>query len=501
MKKWSMLLLCALLMLCPLSGSAEDLPDFLSAVAQGYSEGLQEGVQSAAAQELTLSLTAQDARIEEGRTLLLTITAGNPYPDEKAVTLTLDLPDRLSCAQPLTWNAQLKPAAIDPQSGEAVPSVATFTREVTLTPGGESEQTDIRVEMSMGTRFYRAQTALELCVPNVSAAASVSGAQGQIVQPGGSFVYQLSLLNDGSAPKDVPVELLLPAGVMPAEPLDAGFALRERTIVGTVRVEANGESAIALPMQVDPDALVGDEDACRLLCGVLTVDGKRIALPMLKAAGPLISARLIPEDRKLQEGETMDMVVTIANAGLAAADVELTCRLPDGLTLVQALTQAPAKTQQEKREQDAPVVPAADSGEPPAQAGAAQAVMSSDPVNPVIKEEDGLIFLSVHMDAARETDSGIAAATLEIPLRVRADMPLDADNDHMLGASLAWKAGGGDTQLEQAVALEIQRSGMFGLSDSEWNGILLASLLMIVTICCLYSAVKSDKREEDYCFE
>ena len=495
-----MLLLCALLMLCPLSSMAEDLPDFLSTVAQGFSEGLQEGVQSAA-QELTLSLTAADARIEEGRTLLLTITAGNPYPDETDVTLTLDLPDRLSCAQPLTWNAKLKPAQLDPQSGEAVPSVATFTREVTLASGGESEQTDIRVEMSMGTRFYRAQTALELCVPNISAAASVSGVQDQIVQPGGSFVYQLTLRNDGNAPKDVPVELLLPAGVTPAEPPAAGFALRERTIVGAVRVEAESESAVVLPMQVDADALDGDEDACRLLCGVLTVDGKRIAMPMLKAAGPLISARLIPEGTQLQEGEIMDMVVTIANAGLAAADVELTCLLPDGLTLIQALTGAPTNQQPEKRKQDAPVVPAEDPGEPPAQAGAAQAVMRSEPVAPVIKAEDGLIHLSVHMDAARETDSGIAAATLEIPLRVRADAPVDAADDRMLGASLAWKADGGDTQLEQAVALNIQRSGMFGLSDSEWNGILLASLLMIVTICCLYSAVKSDKREEDYCFE
>jgi len=499
-KKWSMLMLCALLLLPPLSAGAEDLPDFLSAVAQGMSEGLQEGVQAAAAQDLTLSLTAQDARIEEGRTLLLTITAGNPYPAATDVTLTLDLPQRLSCAQPLTWTAQLKPAAPDPKTGELLPSSAAFTREVTLLPGGESEQAELLVEMGMGARFYRAKTTLDLCVPDISAAASIIGADTQIVQPGGSFVYQVELLNEGSAPKDAPVELLLPAGVTPVTPLAAGFALRERTLCGTVRVEAAGENTVRLPMTVDPDALESDEDACRLLCGVLSVDGQRIALPMLKAAGPLISARLIPQKSQLKQGEVMDMTVTIANAGLAAADVDITCLLPEGLTVLKDLTKIPEDKPKEEQKQGVSAAPNVDAGDPPA-GGAAQAVMNDEPLTPVIREENGLITLSLHMDAARETDSGTAAATLEIPLRVRADVPVESVDDRMLGASLAWRTNDGGTQLAEAVALEIRRSGMMGLSDSEWNGILLAALLMLVTICCLYSAVKTDKREEDYCFD
>ena len=202
-----------------------------------------------------------------------------------------------------------------------------------------------------------------------------------------------------------------------------------------------------------------------------------------------------------QEGEAMDMIVTVANAGLAAADVEITCLLPEGLVLMHDLTKAPETMPKETPEQHVSAMPDADSGEPPAQDGAAQAVMNSEPAEPVVYEEDGRIFLSVHMDAARETDSGIAAAALEIPLRVRAAAAVDSVDDRMLGAALAWNADGGDTHLEEAVALEIRRSGMLGLSDAEWNGILLASLLMIVTICCLYSAVKSDKREEDYCFD
>ena len=492
-------MLCALLMFCATGAMAEDLPDFLGAVAQGLSEGLQEGAQAASTQELTLTLDKQDARIEEGRTLLLTITAGNPYPTATDVTLTLDLPQRLVCAQPLTWSAQLKPATADANSGELTASVTTFTREITLTAGGESGQAEVSVEMNMGTRFYRTKTTLDLCVPDISAAAAVADTQNQIVQPGSGFVYQIDIRNDGTAPKDVPVTLLLPAGVTPAEPLPAGFALRERTLAGAVRVEAEDECAVRLPMTVDADVLDGDEDACRLLGGVLTVDQERIALPMLKAAGPLVSVGLIPEKTQLQEGETMNLTVAVTNAGLAAADVDIACLLPEGLSLVNTPAKTPDKTQQEKRSADA-AAPAPDAGDPPAGSDA-QAVMSDDPVMPVITQENGLISLSVHMDAARETDSGTAAATMEIPFMVRADVQVDSMDDRMLGASAAWRTDDSEPRLAPAVALEIRRSGMMGLSDSEWNGILLASLLMLVTICCLYSAVKTDKREEDYCFD
>jgi len=80
-------------------------------------------------------------------------------------------------------------------------------------------------------------------------------------------------------------------------------------------------------------------------------------------------------------------------------------------------------------------------------------------------------------------------------------VPIESVKEQLLGASLAWKTNGGETTLGEAVALQISSGGMMGLSHSEWNGILLAALLMLITICCLYSAVKSDKSEDDYCFE
>lgn len=498
MKKWSKLILGALLLLMPMGGLAEETPDLLSAVAQGLSEGLSEGLGAAAkenAQELTLSLNAADTRIEEGHTLLLTVTAGNPYPDATDVTLALDLPDRLSCAQPLTWTARLEGATLDPESGEWTPSTATFTREVTLTPGGGSEETEISVEMAMGTRFYRAKTALALCVPHIGANAAIDGAQGQLVQPGDDFTYEIHITNDGTAPKDVPMELVLPAGVTPVQPLPAGFTLRERTLCGTVRAEAMNESSVRLPMQVDEDALEEDEDASRLLCGVLTVDGARVAVPMLRAVGPLISARLIPQKQKLDLGETMDLTVTVANLGLAPADVRIACLLPQGLSIVRDKEEAKEDAEAEATQ---PPVALEESGD--AQPPQAEAVMAEAPAQMVVRQADRRIDVSLHMDAAAQAEGGSAAATKEITLRVRADAPVEDVRDRLLGASLAWRTDDGETQLGEAVAFEISRGGMMGLSDSEWNGILLAALLMLVTICCLYSALRSDK-EEEYCFD
>lgn len=512
MKKWSKLILGALLLLIPMGGRAEEAPDLLSAVAQGLSEGLSEGLLGETkenAQELTLSLNAADARIEEGHTLLLSVTAGNPYPDATDVTLTLDLPQRLSCAQPLTWTAQLAAATLDPQTGEWMPSTATFTREVTLTPGGDSEETELSVEMAMGTRFYRAKTALALCVPHISAKTAIDGAQGQLVQPGDAFAYEIHIANDGTAPKDVPMELILPAGVTPVQPLPAGFALRGRTLSGAVRAEATSESSVRLPMQVDEDALEDDEDASRLLCGVLTVDGARVGVPMLRAVGPLISARLIPQKQQLELGETMDLTVTVANLGLAPADVRIACLLPQGLSIVKDETET-EKTQtkeiketkgaQEETEVEATLPPAAMDEADDAQPPQAEAVMAQAPEQMVVRQTERQIDVSLHMDAATQAEGGNAAATKEITLRVRADAPVEDVHDRLLGASLAWRTDDGETQLGEAVAFEINRGGMMGLSDSEWNGILLAALLMLVTVCCLYSALKSDK-EEEYCFD
>ena len=71
MKKRIPFFLCALLLLTPLSAAAESLPEVLGAVSQGLSEGLEIGAKSLAAPDtdLTLTLEADDTRLEEGGTL------------------------------------------------------------------------------------------------------------------------------------------------------------------------------------------------------------------------------------------------------------------------------------------------------------------------------------------------------------------------------------------------------------------------------------------------
>ena len=76
MKKWCLMVLAALCLLIPTVGSAQGLPDFLQAVQTGLSEGLSAG-SAAMEKDLTLSVTASDARVEAGRDVTLTIRAEN----------------------------------------------------------------------------------------------------------------------------------------------------------------------------------------------------------------------------------------------------------------------------------------------------------------------------------------------------------------------------------------------------------------------------------------
>lgn len=140
MKKWCLMVLAALCLLIPTVGSAQGLPDFLQAVQTGLSEGLSAG-SAAMEKDLTLSVTASDARVEAGRDVTLTIRAENPRPAETSVALTLSLPERLAAQanEALAWEAALPAAEMD-ETGALVPSVTTFTRTLTLMPAGESAQ-------------------------------------------------------------------------------------------------------------------------------------------------------------------------------------------------------------------------------------------------------------------------------------------------------------------------------------------------------------------------
>ena len=57
----------------------------------------------------------------------------------------------------------------------------------------------------------------------------------------------------------------------------------------------------------------------------------------------------------------------------------------------------------------------------------------------------------------------------------------------------------GETQLGEAVAMRVKQPTFLGITYSEWGGIFWASLLLLVTVVCLYAAVRRDERAEDYC--
>lgn len=349
MKKRNMLLLALALALAPAAGSAQDLPELFTDVYESIGEGLEQGAvlaMNSLNQELTLAMETDSARIEEGKTVRLTVTAGNPLAMDAEVEITLELPERLHASAETAFKATLPAAQLDAQTGELTPSVTTFTRELTLTPGGESEQVALRAEMGMGTRFYRAGTQLALCVPDVSVSAFADGVENNRLQPGDAFAYRIEIENAGTAPKDVAVEMVLPEAVTMTQPLAHGFVRMGGVVRGLVHAEAaNGEPSrqvVALPAAIAENALEGDADAQRLIAGTLRVDGERVPLPRIEVCDARISARLMAEKENLEVGEETLLSVVVVNAGLAAADVRLSCMLPEGLSLAEMNTGAAA---------------------------------------------------------------------------------------------------------------------------------------------------------------
>lgn len=498
MKKRNMLLLALLLALAPAAGSAQDLPELFEDVYESIGEGLAQGAELAAnslGEELTLSLQADSARVEEGKTVLLTVTAGNPLAREVSVGITLELPERLRASEGTAWEATLPPAQLDEETGELTPSVTAFTRELTLLPGGGSEQIAIGSELEMGTRFYRAQTPLALCVPDVSVSAGVDGAQNHRMQPGDAFAYRIEIANAGDAPKDVAVEMVLPQDVTLTEALPEGFAQMGSVIRGQVHAQAAqggepGSIVLTLPAKIAQNALEGDEDAHKLIAGTLRVDGERVPLERIEVCDAKINARLLSDTERLEAGEETTLSVVVVNSGLAAADVRLSCMLPEGLSLAE-----------EKREEataaETRAVPA-DGGDTP-MTGAA--VPGEKQTAPAMTRQDRTLMFDLHIDAASEAADGVIACTRVIEIPVVADAPQDSLGEQLVGASLAWSVGEEQMQLGEAVAMRVVRPEFLGMSRADWNGVFWAGVLLLVTVICLYAAVRRESKEEDFCCE
>ena len=494
-----MMLLALLLVTMPAAGLAQtaglaqDLPQLFTEVYESIGEGLAAGVQAVKENELTLDLKASDDRLEEGKTIQLEITAGNPLPYETAVRFALALPQYVTADGQTQWEAVLPAAAADDQTGEVIPSVTTVTRAITLQPGAQSSQAQLLCEMSMGTRFYRAEEPLQLCVPQVSVSAHADGTQEGRLNPGDEFAWRIAFANAGDAPKEMMLEMTLPEATEVSGELPAGFAAEEGRLSGAVQIPAaQGETAahveVVFPAAIAGDALAGDKDAQRLIAPVISLDGERVAAPRIQVCGPKIHARLLSDHETLETGEEATLSVVVVNSGLADADVKLSCVLPQGLTLA-------GDEEEEKK-----LVPAVQGDDQ--LPGAGETIPVEDgAAAPVMQQENRSLVFDLHMDAARQTADGVIAHTQVIDIPVRAQIAQGRMTQQMLGAALAWSVGGEAAQLGEAVAMSVHPQKVLGLTRADWNGVFWAGVLLLVTLVCLYAAVKKEKREEEYCFE
>lgn len=484
----------ALCMAVPAAANAQGLPEFLDAVSGGAALGVAQSAAKIAAsmeEELGLVLALSSERVESGDTVKLTVTAENPRITETAVSFTLDTPQRLALSGEAAWEAVLPPATAD-ERGEIVPSVTTFERTLALRAGGESEQVKITCEMSMGPRFYRAQQALDLCVPDVSVSAEMQGGVNGRFEPGDAFTWRIAVSNAGMAAQDVALTLVKPEGVEPQGEWPEGFALAGDRLTGTICAEAAqaGEASravIELPMRICADALEGDEDATRLLSGVLYANGERVPLPRMQVCSPKISAQLIAEEASLEAGETTTLRVLVINEGLAPAQMELSCVLPEGL-----------EWQEERAEAtpgEATLLPGGNDGAGP---DGVPALADADDVQTLAVREDNALVFSWQMEAASEGEAGVTAATKVFELPVRAAKAQEDLKEQLIGATIAYRVDGGDMRFGEPVAMRLYTPGFLGLTREDWSGVFWAAVLMVITVSCLYGAVRAGGDKEDY---
>ncbi len=497
MRKWNMMLPALLLACVPAAGLAQDMPQLFTEVYESIGEGLAVGAQlanEARERELTLALEMDGERLEEGAAMLVTVTAGNPLPYETDVSFELTLPGHVTADGETMWTATLAPATMDAQTGEVVPSEKVFTREIILQAGAERAMAQIQCEMSMGTRFYKAAQPVQLCVPQVSVSAYADDTEEGRLNPGDAFAYRVAFANAGDAPKTMNLELMLPETAAVSGELPEGFAMTEEKVSGNVLVPAaQGETPASVemifPMRVAGDALEGDEDAQRLIAPEISVDGEKVAAPRIQICGPRIHARLMTPKESLEMGEETTLSIVVVNGGLAEADVQLSCMLPEGLMLAD-----------EEEEQKGKLLPAGQ--EDDQLPGVGEAIPVDDgKTAPVMRREDRSLVFDLHMDAARQTADGVIAHTQVIEIPVRARIAQDKQTQQMLGAALAWSVGGKQAALGEAVAMSVRPQTVLGLTSEDWNGVFWAGVLLMLTAICLYAAVKKDKREEDYCFD
>lgn len=113
--------------------------------------------------------------------------------------------------------------------------------------------------------------------------------------------------------------------------------------------------------------------------------------------------------------------------------------------------------------------------------------------------EDQTVMLTAHMAGATEGDAGLTAATQVFELQVVAQEPQKNLKEKLVGASLAYSVDGGEMQLGEAVAMRVYKPSFLGISGEDWGGIFWATLLLLVTVACLYGAIHSEHDKEDYC--
>ena len=111
---------------------------------------------------------------------------------------------------------------------------------------------------------------------------------------------------------------------------------------------------------------------------------------------------------------------------------------------------------------------------------------------------DNTLVFTWQMDAASESEMGVTAATKVFELPVRAVKAQEDLKEQLIGATIAYSVDGGEMRFGEPVAMRLYTPGFLGLTREDWSGVFWAAVLMVITVSCLYGAVRAGSDKEDY---
>lgn len=481
------------LLLMPIRTQALEARNLFADVTDTLSMRMNEWMAAALEQnvkDLKIALTSDQTRLCAGETAQMQVEILNPRMHAGTVEFqfTLSHESALSVAGGPQAETLFLPAARLTETGEIVPGRVQRTYTVTMNPEAQLDEGLLEItaaaSLQEGSRWYQSTQNLTLCMPQISA---VLRATNTAPAPQERFFYEVVLTNSGAAQTLTDVSVSLPEGVhfTPDEPEKASADEAAQAMAGVlpetaqvcqgnvvfaqVRVAAAtydeqgnltapAQTVLRVPVTVDAQALENMPSAQRVLSCGAEVNGEKLQAERITVCGPVIACTLTPSLRDVEMGGTLYYTCLVENSGYAAADVQVTVQIPEGMKFTRFSTRGQGNR------------------------------IAGDTLSWV-----------VHLDKPLLNIAGEPEPTSEvITYQVQAQELEEGVRALIVPATAAYQVGSdGKTTLTKTALTTVHRPTVLGLSAEEWGLLCWAGLVLLLTALVLFLLIRRDGEKGD----